>query len=420
MPFPFELLLFGLTLLGIVVFPRHTLVVVLTGLICVATYKTLYGGFAEAPGLEGLIVHVEAQWASLVNLLVLLIAFALLASHVERSGLPRIVPRVLPKGWVGPFTLLWIVFVASAVLDNIAAALIGGTVANTVFRSRVHVAYVVAIAAAANAGGAGSVIGDTTTTMMWLRGVAPLQLCYAYIPSVVALMICGIPAAITQHRYGPMAVESSVRVRIDWIRIGIVVFTLSVGVAASIVVQAWHPTLARAWPVVGCVIAIALLLLTPFRDPEVEILPEMLAGGLSLLALVVLASLMPVRTLPVPSPTTTLALGAISAIFDNIPLTALALNQGGYDWALLAYAVGFGGSLLWFGSSAGVALVATFPEARSARVWARHSWIAAIGYVVGFALLAATAGWRPSSISTDVPVATDPIPVPTQRPDPPD
>ncbi len=38
-----------------------------------------------------------------------------------------------------------------------------------------------------------------------------------------------------------------------------------------------------------------------------------------------------------------LALGFVSAFFDNIPLTALALKQGGYDWGVLAYAVGLGG-----------------------------------------------------------------------------
>ena len=49
--------------------------------------------------------------------------------------------------------------------------------------------------------------------------------------------------------------------------------------------------------------------------------------------------------------------GFLSSVFDNIPLTALALKQGGYDWGFLAYAVGFGGSMIWFGSSAGVAIV---------------------------------------------------------------
>jgi hypothetical protein len=50
----------------------------------------------------------------------------------------------------------------------------------------------------------------------------------------------------------------------------------------------------------------------------------------------------------------------LSAVFDKTPLTALALKQGGYDWGPLAYAVGFGGSMIWFGSSAGVAILSFF------------------------------------------------------------
>ena len=74
---------------------------------------------------------------------------------------------------------------------------------------------------------------------------------------------------------------------------------------------------------------------------------------------------MPVEKLPAASWQTALGLGFVSAVFDNIPLTALALKQGGYDWGFLAYAVGFGGSMIWFGSSAGVALANMYPEAKS-------------------------------------------------------
>ena len=56
-------------------------------------------------------------------------------------------------------------------------------------------------------------------------------------------------------------------------------------------------------------------------------------------------------------------LGFLSSVFDNIPLTALALKQGGYDWGFLAYTVGFGGSMIWFGSSAGVAISNMYPQA---------------------------------------------------------
>ena len=76
-----------------------------------------------------------------------------------------------------------------------------------------------------------------------------------------------------------------------------------------------------------------------------------------------------------------MGLGFVSAVFDNIPLTALALRQGGYDWGFLAYAVGFGGSMIWFGSSAGVALTNMYPEAKSVGAWLRHGWYVAVAYV---------------------------------------
>jgi len=110
---------------------------------------------------------------------------------------------------------------------------------------------------------------------------------------------------------------------------------------------------------------------------------------------VALASLMPVERLPSPSTFSTLGLGFLSAVFDNIPLTALALNQGGYDWALLAYAVGFGGSMVWFGSSAGVALTNLYPQGRSVADWLREGWFVPLSYLVGFiAMLGAAAVWR--------------------------
>jgi Na+/H+ antiporter NhaD/arsenite permease-like protein len=84
----------------------------------------------------------------------------------------------------------------------------------------------------------------------------------------------------------------------------------------------------------------------------------------------------------------------LSAVFDNIPLTALALGQGGYDWALLAFAVGFGGSITWFGSSAGVALTNLYPEGRSLRQWIRQGWFVPVAYVVGFAAMMLTLGWN--------------------------
>ncbi len=111
-------------------------------------------------------------------------------------------------------------------------------------------------------------------------------------------------------------------------------------------------------------------------------MPETFKGTIFLLALVTNASFMPVEQLPLASWQTAFGLGFLSSVFDNIPLTALALKQGGYDWGFLAYCVGFGGSMIWFGSSAGVAISNMYPEAKSVGRWLREGWFIAVAYVI--------------------------------------
>ena len=123
--------------------------------------------------------------------------------------------------------------------------------------------------------------------------------------------------------------------------------------------------------------------------------PRALRSSIFLLSLVLIASMMPVERLPLASSHTALGLGFLSAVFDNIPLTALALKQGGYDWGGLAYAVGFGGSMIWFGSSAGVAISSIFPEARSVLAWIKGGWFVAVAYVAGFSVMLMVIGWHP-------------------------
>ena len=201
---PFEFVLFGATLAGVAVFHRHTLQVALSGLAAIVLYKLAFTGFKTGAGFEGLGVHLLHEWVILANLLGLLLGFALLSRHFEESGVPAMLPRFLPDDWKGGFVLLVMIFVLSSFLDNIAAALIGGTVAGTVFRHKVHIGYLAAIVAASNAGGSGSVIGDTTTTMMWIDGVDPLDVLEAFIAAGTAMAIFGVPAALQQHRYSPI------------------------------------------------------------------------------------------------------------------------------------------------------------------------------------------------------------------------
>src|SRR5712691_1460519 len=193
---PFDFVLFGLTLAGVALFHHHTLQVALIGLAAILLYKLGFAGFKTGPGFGGLALHMAHEWVILTNLLGLLLGFALLSNHFEESRVPAVLPRFLPDDWKGGFVLLLMIFVLSSFLDNIAAALIGGTIAATVFRHKVHIGYLAAIVAASNAGGSGSVVGDTTTTMMWIAGVSPLDVLHAYVAALIAMVIFGIPAAI--------------------------------------------------------------------------------------------------------------------------------------------------------------------------------------------------------------------------------
>jgi Na+/H+ antiporter NhaD/arsenite permease-like protein len=144
-------------------------------------------------------------------------------------------------------------------------------------------------------------------------------------------------------------------------------------------------------------VLVAILLSIPARRRDWEVLPEAFKGSIFLLSLVLCASMMPVEKLPPPSWETALSLGFLSAVFDNIPLTALALKQGGYDWGFLAFTVGFGGSMIWFGSSSGVALSNMYPGAKSVGRWLRYGWYILVAHVIGFLVMLVVWKWQPDA-----------------------
>src|SRR6058998_1097825 len=255
---PIDFVLFGLTLLCVAVFHRHTMSVALAGLATITTYKIVFTGFKTGEGAMGFVSHVENEWVILANLLCLLMGFALLSRHFEKSHVPAVLPKYLPHNWKGGFILLAMVWLLSSFLDNIAAALIGGAMAHQLFRGKVHIGYLAAVVAASNAGGSWSVLGDTTTTMMWIAGVAPSQVFEAITASTVALVVFGIPAAIKQHRHSPILKQAHEHVHIDWMRIGIVALILVAAVAANITVNTKFPEHSGSFPFIGVTVWTAI------------------------------------------------------------------------------------------------------------------------------------------------------------------
>ena len=395
---PIEFYLFALILLFVALFHNHVLKTALIGLTVVTIYKIFFAGFKTGVGLNGFIIHLSHEWVIIINLLCLLVGFALLSNHFEKSNITDKISIILPEGWKGSFILLAFVFFISSFLDNIAAAIIGATIASNLFNKKVHIGYLAAIVAASNAGGSGSVVGDTTTTMMWLAGVPPIQVLHGYIAAFVALFVSGYFAAKQQEAYQSIIRGSDSKRDVDWGRIFIVFFILITAVVTNVVVNIKFSDLSDYFPFIGVSVWIALFILIPLRKPDWSIIPGAFKGSIFLLALVLTASMMPVEKLPPASWHSTFGLGFLSAVFDNIPLTELGIKQNGYDWGMLAYCVGYGGSMIWFGSSAGVAVANLFPEAKSVGRWLKEGWHVTFAYIVGFIAIMLIWGWNPMMI----------------------
>src|SRR5262245_59076148 len=298
---PLAFVLFVLVLLGVAFFHHYTLWVALAGALVITTYTGIF-----APGFHwSKEQHLQTLWGhalhegehTLLNLGALLLGFSLLAKYFEHSGVPDNLPRLLPKNslWNG-FVLLALVWFISSFLDNIAAAMIGGVMARSAFKGRVTIGYVAAIVAASNAGGAWSVLGDTTTTMMWIDGVKPLDVAHGFIASAVALLCFGLLSSAHQNKVQSMDLSSFVKKPIDWLQLLIVVMILGGAIFANFMFTGPWAGFFAGGPWYG--VWAAILLGALLRKPAWSEIPGAAKGCVFLLSLVWCASLMPVDRLP--------------------------------------------------------------------------------------------------------------------------
>ena len=394
-PIRVEFIIFALILIGVALFHKQTFYVAIIGVSILILFKFIFDSQFNMTehlfGTNGFGAQLmdknmrQGEWGIILNLLGLLLGFAILAKIFEESGVPDNLPKYLPNDWKGGFLLLVFVCVISSFLDNIAAALIGGTIALVVFKNKVHIGYIAAIVAASNAGGSGSVVGDTTTTMMWIDGVSPFNVLHAFIAAGIALLFFAWFASHQQDKYQRIQQDANPDIKVDWMKLLIVALMLIGAIISNFLYD---------MPALG--VWIAILIGATFRPIPWKEVPGAIKGSIFLLCLVFSASLMPVEDLPNASWVTAFILGFVSAVFDNIPLTKLCLDQGHFDWGMLAYSVGFGGSMIWFGSSAGVAITNKFPESRNVGKWLKNGWHVSVAYIIGFFALYFIMGWEPA------------------------
>jgi hypothetical protein len=412
-------LMFIEMLVGLMFFHEHKLRAVLIGFPALsATFIMQHGGWHW--GEHFIEWH---RFHLLYNLALLLPAFSLIAYYFEHSGASFWFARRLKSDTA----LLWVVFGMSIIIDNIAAAMIGGTILVAKYGAKNWLSYfpmIVGAIASSNLGGCGSPIGDTTTVMMYMSKdpVIPVselvKAFFAAIPAQIIITMYAVrhdakPQSYDVHSTGPRAdvieeqeflstlADQSVsdtrtgEAEAEGLR-GVDQHKIQWGAMLPLL---GIPTLIAGnvmfdQPGFGACAGLLVGVILGRQAISKTALEEACWNALFLVLLVATAEMLPLSEIEplisrLPRDVVAVVMGHLSAWFDNIPLTAICLSLKGFDWGLLAYCVGFGGSAMWFGSSAGVAMGIPFPDSSDTRKWIKPFFVVTGAYLVGVASYAA-------------------------------
>ena len=319
-------------------------------------------------------------------------------------------------------TLMWIVcfvtFFLSAVLDNLTTTIVMVSLMKKLSGNQSDRLFFAAmIVVAANAGGAWSVIGDVTTTMLWIGGqITPLPIIKGvFLPSLVNLLL---PLVIVTYLLRgkviipPNNPESSDTPVNPFERN--LIFYLGIGLLVAVPA---FKTITHLPPFMGILFALGILwatgeLLHREKEPD-EKEPLTLAHALKQIDMAsivfFIGILLAVATLEHTHVLEMLAkwldqsvgrqdvivvlLGLLSAIVDNVPLVAASMGMyslsqyptDSFLWEFIAYCAGTGGSILIIGSAAGVAAMG-LEKIHFFWYVKRISGLALLGYLGGAAV----------------------------------
>lgn len=304
-------------------------------------------------------------------------------------------------------------FFLSGIIDNLTTTIVMVTIARKFFSEKNLLVVVVGIVIAANAGGAFSPLGDVTTIMLWLAGKfnALEIISEGFLPSIV-LAAVSLGLLYPKIKKNPDVQENNIIVSLS--RSEKIVITL----VFSSFIYPLLMSLIKLPPFIGLLIGLGIVWIavdlfkqTSKRRTHMEasidkIIQKTDIASLTffigiLLAVAALGSLNILHDISLDiygdQPTFqqialgNIGLGFLSAILDNVPLTAIAIKiletNVASLWVLLALTVGTGGSLLVIGSAAGVIAMGMVKELT---FW-RYIKIAFVPALIGY--LAAINVW---------------------------
>jgi len=357
--------------------------------------------------LESMVEHVIVEIAGIFFFLYA--AMTYIEALIERGVFDALKAKLLKKE-LSYKKLLWVTgfltFFISAVADNLTAALVFATLLITIERENKNflVPGAINVVVASNAGGAWSPFGDITTLMIWNAGKAPFFDFFYLFPASFAgwVLTCFLLSL-----YVPKgSVEHATQQNTSYLKpgaTGIVwlgFFTIAVSVFAH---QALHLP-----AIIGMMFGLSLLMIYSYNlkrknNVDIEVFKSisriendtllfffglMLAvGALTYIGYLALVADIYKVVDPV---IVNIAVGFLSAVVDNVPLTYAILKANPSiditQWLLVALTAGCGGSMIAFGSAAGVGVMGKMRGIYTFGSHMRYAWIVVVGFLTSVAV----------------------------------
>jgi Na+/H+ antiporter NhaD/arsenite permease-like protein len=304
------------------------------------------------------------------------------------------------------------VFILSGIIDNLTATIVMIQIARKFFMSRNIPVVAAGIVISANAGGAFSPIGDVTTIMLWLADKFDVIqiISQGFLPSL-AIHLVALYFMYKQVKESTYDAKDQIVVKLSKSErtvVSLVFMSFTLPVVMHFI--GLPPYMGLLLGLCTVWVAIDTFKLITVRRTHLEASIEHLIQKIDiaslqffigiLLAVAALETLGILETLSEivftsdPSFSRVVAgntiLGAVSAVLDNVPLTAITieiLNTPDPSlWVLLAITVGTGGSMLLIGSVAGVIACGMVKELTFEKYLQVATIPALVSYLIGVAV----------------------------------
>ena len=374
----------------------------------------LLGGYYALHGIdfgpfETEIAHLILEIAEIFFFL--FVAMTYIEALIERGVFNALKAKLIAKGY-GYRALFWVTgflaFFISPVADNLTTALILSTVLITIEKEKKAflVPAAINIVVAANAGGAWSPFGDITTLMAWTAGKGHfVDFLYLFPASIVGWLVTAFLLSRYVPNEFPNKEDENKAERIEILKGGKVIIALGVFTIATAVVSKQVMHLPPMW---GMLFGLSILKLYMYNlqrrhKEDVDIFHAIskiendtllfFFGILAAVGALHFAGFLAhaVKLYEIFDPTViNIGVGLLSAIVDNVPVMSAVLKANPdisvSQWMLVTMTAGIGGSLISFGSAAGVGVMGKLQGIYTFMAHLRLAWTIMVGYIISIAI----------------------------------